>query len=749
MISLITQLAIIWRPFFSPMPILAIGIILTLLALFNAYRSFRFKPILSIAACAMRLLLIFLMTLLLLGPSDIPPETKIPTRSPLTIMLDTSASMQNKDVEKNSRIRHALTYWLNQDQLKKLEADYDLSFIAFDSSPKSVSYNDIVSANPTIAAGSKSSIVQSLTQTISNIPKDQDNSAILLLSDGHDSESEPFGSVAQLAKAKNTAIHTVTLGGVTSKCDLALIAHASQPYLLANEEGNINVRVLQANANQSKTQLTVTSSSGEKTFPIQFNGRQSISLNIPIKQEQPGQYEYQLSLSPIEGEVEKSNNKASVFIDTTDSHLKVLLVEGEPYWDTKFIAHSLRKDSRLSLTQVTQVTHKRKETITTRSDHGTPLVPQNIEDLRAYDVIILGKGIENVLDESVIKLLPKYVTDEGGRIIFARGRPYDPLSSKGIQTSSYLSIIEPVTWNSGYHYDQTLQIESAGKVHPSLTNATGNINIETLQEYLPKFKVVPNIAKVKSATRTLISTRASMTGTKGQPAVAVMPAGHGMVTSILGDGMWRWRLAGHNNKDLIGVYDRFWSSMVRWLVMGAEYKPGESVSLRLAQRSIQVGEDISFDLLCRLPIQPDKIMASITDPTGEEHFVALTPLSTSNLRFRATWTVEKLGVHLVKIHQADELAKPVSAKFNAFELDLERLYSSANHAEMKQLALRTGGAPLPPDKPKQLLDMLQRYRAASIVPPQPYYLWDSGLALFVLLIWLGTEWIIRKQGGLL
>ena len=438
-----------------------------------------------------------------------------------------------------------------------------------------------------------------------------------------------------------------------------------------------------------------------------------------------------------------------MFIDTTNSHLKVLLVEGEPYWDTKFIAHSLRKDPRLSLTQVTQVTHKRKETITTRADKNMPIVPRNMNDLRAYDVIILGKGIENVLDESVIKLLAEYVTDEGGRIIFARGRPYDPLTQEGMHAASYLSIIEPVTWKLGYNYDQSLQIEPAGKVHPSLTNATGNMSIETLQNFLPKFKVVPNISKVKAATRTLISTRPSGLHSKGQPAIAVMPAGSGMVTSILGDGMWRWRLAGHKNHDLIGVYDRFWSSMVRWMVMGAEYKPGENVSLRLAQRSIQVGEDISFDLHCRLPIEPDKIMASIIDPTGDEHFVALSPLSTANLRFRGTWTVENLGVHMVKIHQAEETSPPIAAKFNAFELDLERLYSSANHAEMKQLALRTGGAPLPPDKPNQLLDLLKRYRAASIVPPQPYYLWDSGLALFLLVTWLGSEWIIRKQGGLL
>ena len=35
------------------------------------------------------------------------------------------------------------------------------------------------------------------------------------------------------------------------------------------------------------------------------------------------------------------------------------------------------------------------------------------------------------------------------------------------------------------------------------------------------------------------------------------------------------------------------------------------------------------------------------------------------------------------------------------------------------------------------------------LPPQPSYIWDKGIFLFLILFLAGFEWITRKLGGLL
>ena len=113
--------------------------------------------------------------------------------------------------------------------------------------------------------------------------------------------------------------------------------------------------------------------------------------------------------------------------------LKVLLLEGQPFWDTKFLAQSWRKDERIDLTQITQVSWKKQAKIVTRGDQENIQLPQKLDDLLRYDVIVLGRGVENLLDPQTASLLVSYVADHGGRVIFTRGRAYDPNTARGRQ----------------------------------------------------------------------------------------------------------------------------------------------------------------------------------------------------------------------------------------------------------------------------------------------------------------------------
>jgi len=486
------------------------------------------------------------------------------------------------------------------------------------------------------------------------------------------------------------------------------------------------------------------------TREVGFVGSETATISLPIQHDMPGTFEYLVAAAPLPGEVEPGNNKQSVFVEVTAQRLKVLLLEGEPFWDTKFLAHSLRRDERLGLAQVTQIAPGRVETLLTRIDADMPTLPRSIDDLRAYDVVILGKGIENLLDEAVIAALPAYVADHGGRLVMARGRPYDPGTASGALTGRALAVLEPVTFGDGMIHDQALALEPAGRMHPSFVGAGGDAGIDRLIDTLPALAVLPVITRTKPATQVLAQARPpGASGADGQPAVVTMPYGRGMVAAVLGEGLWRWRLVGRRDKELAGVFDRFWSSTVRWMVMGGDYMPGESLSLRLAQRSVEVGQTLRFDIASRAALDPEALGVVIQTPDGRQRRVAPRATDGTAMRLRGEFDVEAPGVHTIRVSAPDAEGPPIESRFNAFRIDMERLHSSADPAAMRTLAELSGGRVLDPSKPGALLDILERYRASMQVPPAPRYVWNHGVFMVLILLWAGTEWLIRKRGGLL
>jgi len=45
-----------------------------------------------------------------------------------------------------------------------------------------------------------------------------------------------------------------------------------------------------------------------------------------------GQYEYEVRAQPLENEVDAANNSAITYLNVIDQQIRVLVLEGDPYW---------------------------------------------------------------------------------------------------------------------------------------------------------------------------------------------------------------------------------------------------------------------------------------------------------------------------------------------------------------------------------------------------------------------------------
>jgi hypothetical protein len=485
---------------------------------------------------------------------------------------------------------------------------------------------------------------------------------------------------------------------------------------------------------------------------VVFDGRRTERIEIPIKQEQPGVYQYSVSIDPLADELEQRNNEVAVFVEVTAGRFKVLLLEGQPFWDTKFIAQSLRKDERIELTQITQVTPSRIQTVVTRSDDHQVRVPRSAEELAQYDVVILGSGLEFILTEADAHRLTEYVDDHGGQLIFARGRAYDPGSPTGRAIGRELAVIEPVVWGRGSVYKQALDLEPLGRSHPSFSIDQADHSWDQIVRLLPALDTAPVVHRTKAAARVLarLRQRGIAGDDQGQPAILNMPYGRGMVVAIVGEGLWKWNLSARRDERLVGVYDRFWSNMVRWLALGSGFQPDQDLALRLSSRVIKVGDALNIDLVHRFGYDATRAyQLKITDPQGQARVVLPTVTGNSAVRASAEFTPDQAGVHQVQVVGPDGPVGNLEARFQAFDMDLERIRCAADPQSLRQLARLSGGQRLDPHRPEAVLDVLDRQQAAAEAPPQPKYIWDRGMVLIALLSVLGLEWIGRKRGGLL
>ena len=519
-----SPLAMIWRPYYSPVLTLLVVGILIVLAVWANLPVRGSRSVTAAIALLMRCILILMIALLLMGPSTLEPGRESSIKSTLRILLDRSASMQTPDVGDLPRYDYARQHWLSPDRLQSLREDYDVKLFAFDQSLRAIQERWLKQTSDEVATAGVSHIATSVADSLTGTS--QSGEIVLVLSDGRDTLDAPMHPVGRIARSVNTPIYTVSLGGPSMTRDLAVTAVPAQPYLFAEEPGSITVRVMRSNIHQFDMVLHVEQDGRHDTYPLDFLQSDTASIDIPIRHDAPGTYDYKVWVDCVPGEADDTNNTQPVFIEVTAKRLRVLVLEGQPYWDTKFLAHALRQDPRIELTQITQLSHDRREIIAPDNTDAIDL-PDSLEALAQYDVIILGKKIGNVLDERTIALLPKYVSEQGGRLVFARGRAYDPEAVEDASIASALRVLEPVVFSAGTWHNQRLALEPAGLRHPGLqpTDDTAPdklFNDMSDNTEMPTLLDVPVIEREKAAARVLARTR-PVTG-PSMPARASPPS---------------------------------------------------------------------------------------------------------------------------------------------------------------------------------------------------------------------------------
>jgi hypothetical protein len=139
----------------------------------------------------------------------------------------------------------------------------------------------------------------------------------------------------------------------------------------------------------------------------------------------------------------------------------------------------------------------------------------------------------------------------------------------------------------------------------------------------------------------------------------------------------------------------------------------------------------------------------LKSPDGTLSSIHANQLPGKTPRFRETLQPTQTGVHELTLQTPGSSPETQQRRFNVYDINVERLETSARPAPLQVLSEHSGGTFLSWDRPNDFLKLLRRHRLATSVPPEAEYMWDQMALMLLLLTWSGCEWIFRRLAGML
>jgi hypothetical protein len=545
---------------------------------------------------------------LLLNPTWARPVPPPPGKPLLTILVDGSRSMATPDVPAAAGgSRYAAAAGLAKAITAAAPDDLEVRIRRFDEQSAA---GDVASLSAVGPAGEITDIAGAVLSSLeADRPQGQ---AIVLLSDGIQTAEGGAGALrdaARAAKAAGAPVFSLALGGggAVGK-DVAVAAHVSRELVFIRQKaqliadvsargyaGPVTVRLLAAGRELARKTVSV-------------DPARPASVAFDASQEAAGLFPYQFDVEPVAGELTGANNSALCVLRVLDNPVRVMLVEGKPYWDSKFLVRELAAEAAMSVRSAVQVAPGRvivrsvdRPAATQASavdgwqlnkDAASLLAdPRALEDLQ---VLILGRETGDFLSPAAVTNLQRWISRSGGALVCYRGNPVTAADPT-------LARLLPVKWQPAREARYQLAVTDTGRG----MNWFGGGGIDTALAALPPLAADSQVEQTKPLTVVLANAR--WQGRADTPAVSYQPYGAGRVVVIEGAGMWRWAFppapgdaaqAGSAAASA-EAYAALWHAMFRWIVSSGGLVPGEQAAVRPDKIEFDAREPAAATVLVR------------------------------------------------------------------------------------------------------------------------------------------------------
>jgi hypothetical protein len=680
---------------------------------------------------ALRLLGIAMALLILLQPSRME-NIPLPARTRVTMVaMDSSRSMNQTDAGKLSRFDAARELiWdagLTPRHATAASADVRLFEFAGNAAPITQPLEAL------LADGRTTQFNTSIITMLDSLPPGEGARALFLLTDGHDLELTNPEKTALEARSRRTPIYAVALGGDSTVRDVSVRMASFEPFSYKKQAIRLSALIRQLGCPYETLHLTLLREGKPvQTRSLVVHEEEQLPVQFEVTEPDTGQFEYEIRVDPLPGEVNTSNNSAVTYVNVIDKKIRVLVLEGQPYWDTTFLQRSLRRNEKLDVDCVDLYSAGRTRVIRTGETHGPFKMPGTPEDWRNYDIVFLGKQIDAMLSPAQMNALEEYVDKENGVVVFTRGDAFSGKVNEDLQ---------PVKWGALARRLTSVKVaRDGGGVAPFTVLADAAAG---------QPDQMPAILGVSEALdpKPLSATMAELEDTPVFPAMVHRRYGTGQVFSIGVDGLWRWAFNA-KTEGVNTVFDRFWDQAVLWLLAGSDVLPQSRFSFHAETANVLLGEKIHFHVLKRAKQDAVAEVPVTVQANGKEiASVTCAPSdpAESNL-LMGEFLPEQTGRYTAEARLPDGTSQ--SARFIVYDDNLEETDVAADPTYLRRLCEASGGRLLRPEEFAGVVKSIHDAPAEASVRTRKITLWDRAWFFWLIGGLFGADWYLRRKWGL-
>ena len=585
----------------------------------------------------------------------------------------------------------------------------------------------------------------------------------ILLSDGRHNDAAAAAPQEAARQCNKLPVYVVPIGNAVEQRDVVLL-RVEAPAAVAEKDSAVIDVIVSGQDCEGRTTQVVLRHEGREVERKQItfaSSRGDCRVRFTVQAKEAGWQEYIVGVEPVEGETNLANNYYPVSFEVVRDHLRILLADGVPRWEYRYLNQLFRRDSHIEF----------DELLFSPTVHGTgkladrPEFPNDAEGFARYDVVILGDIGPQQLSTTSQQALDEFVRKRGGNLVLIAGQNSMPAAFAGQPLIELLPVEQAtnVTPQQGY----SLHLTDEGRVNSSLLiDDSPEASRTAWQETFERFPVygMSEYCRPKATARTLIE---AVSQSAGQ--VMAETADHKIDNAFLS-----WQRVGAGRIAYLAAGDtyrlrwrrgdqyhhRFWGQFLRWLTAANTGAGSEIVRLQTDRTRYSQREPVEVTVWLKdntgRPLAGETIQAEARPFKGDPRSVELTADKQVPGRYFGSlsdlppgaYKIAAKGKAIDQLLPHPEDANKAQATISVQRVgSVEMLNTECNRPLLEQIAQITGGQVIPPTAIGEVLQLVSfTPEVTESIERSP--LWNRWSNLLVVLGCLFTEWIVRKGKGL-
>ncbi|MCC6808205.1 MAG: hypothetical protein IT381_12340 [Deltaproteobacteria bacterium] len=677
---------------------------------------------------------------------DLRAVTRIPGR--IAFVIDDSQSMAENDGLPKSRAER-VNQWLaeHQAELDALKGQNPIEYYTL-SGP----------GRATRAQGPESDLLQALRPPLSSNDKARPLSAVVLVSDGADTEA--LGQAATAAERKKLAerlaaadvpVNTITVGGKRS-ADLYISGVIQDPIAFVRNTVKVEVRVEQKGLGAVTVPVSLKREGSlvtQQTARVPESGAAKVQFEIVPAEVGEFVFTVEVPVQPDEAVVE--NNKREFIVKVVRDKIRALLVSGRPSWDERFLRRSLKLSPNVDLISF----------FILRTPSDFQPVPQNESslipfpthelfetELHTFDVVVLQNFDYRPYNMAyLLKNLREHVLNKGGALAMFGG---ESSFGGGAYAQTPLADVLPVEMAAAEMDSRDFQpvLTTAGEKHPVLRLQAASTSRSKAIAALPKLSGVMKVdGLAPGGTALLVHPDLKARDGSPMPVLAVREVGKGRTLAVTTDTLWRWSFADKMRGESGQAYERLIAQMFRWLMRDPE---ASRLRLVASRDRVRVGESVDYSVrVLGADYQPlPKAPVTLTISEHSRPDTVTSGETAEDGTYSYSYTVQHGGVVRAKAEARLE-DDPLEATLLVYgdDADKERAALGSRDDVMGAIADATGGVAQSLDRADPSAWARAKATTTNVDRHQEIALWNTWAALLVVVSVLAVEWWLRRRWG--